>query len=118
MEATVRFGWQILYRANASFFDGLDPAPLFRATESTDYLNRISASGNGLYHPIELEPTNLFHLEFRRLLKSRFNVEIREKNFPYTLSIPLIGPETRVSLFVQSLGEAQFFRSISVAFTL
>lgn len=100
MDFRVSFGWHILYRADDALM-GKPLAPsLVRLSEPTQYFNRISATNPTLYHPIDIEPTNLFHLHLRRALSHVLGA-IREKNFPYNFAIESLGYQCRIGLNIQ-----------------
>lgn len=91
MSTSIRFGWLIQYRSSEALFGKIAKSRSFVPKESETYYNRISSYDQPLYHPIEFNPTNLFHLTLRTALLDKFNVRIAEKNFPYIADLPLIG---------------------------
>lgn len=112
MGTKIRFGWQVTSRASQPLFDRFSNSPLFVANEPETYHNRISSQEQPLYHPIEFSPTNLFHLRLRNALREQFSLQIREKNFPYSATLPLFGP-TRfggsVQLFLPDIFSVRIF---------
>jgi hypothetical protein len=103
MDTQIRFGWLALYRLGRPFFRALSGAPLFRLSEPSNYFKRISASANpSLYHPIDLEPTNILHRRLRNALKSKFGISVREKNFPYEIEIPSFGRRLAIGASIQA----------------
>jgi hypothetical protein len=101
MNSTINYSWHVLYRAKEPLFRCLSNSPLFRLMESEAYPKRISATSQTLYHPIELQFTNLFHLKLRRSLEMRLGRKVLEKNFPYNLAIASLAPTCRISVFLQ-----------------
>src|SRR5260221_8755729 len=101
MKSTINYSWHLLYRTREPLFGRLSNSPLFRLVELGAYPKRISATSQTLYHPIDLQFTNLFHLKLRRPLEIRFGRNVLEKNFPYNLAIESLAPSCRVSVFVQ-----------------
>jgi UDP-2,3-diacylglucosamine pyrophosphatase LpxH len=97
MASGLRFGWQVIYRTENALFDKLSGNPRFRSLESQTYPNKISASNPVLYHPVELHPTNLLHLQLRKSLAQEFSLIVVEKNFPYRLPLELFGGEVSVN---------------------
>jgi hypothetical protein len=101
MDRTISFSWQVLYRADTALFGCLRESPILRLEEPNTYFNRISAKDSTLYHPIGLNPINLFHVQLRRELADGLGVTVCGTHFPYQFPIRSFNQEGRVSLSLQ-----------------
>lgn len=101
MDATVSFSWHALYRADEAPFDRLMTTPIIKLVEVEQYFNRISAKSPTLYHPIDISWTNLFHNRLRQAIRTKFNIEVKEKNFPYNIDIMSLGGVCRIGVSAQ-----------------
>jgi hypothetical protein len=99
MQFSTRLSWHTLYRSQSAFFGCLAKSPLVRLIEPERHFNRISAKKRILYHPIDIELTNLFHLQMHRSLRRQFNVV--GKRFPYQVPIASLEAKCHVSVVMQ-----------------
>lgn len=98
MDANVRFGWQVLYRAKRSLIGRPNANHLILTREVTAWPKRISARNATLYHPLELVATNRFHDSARAELKASFSIDVKEKNFPYVMPLDGFSSPVRIGL--------------------
>jgi endonuclease G len=92
MTVEVKFGWLTFYQLQRPLFRAVADTPYFLARDAPKFAKTIGADGSTLYHPIELHPTNLFHVAARHALQKLFQVYVRNKNFPYTIPLSDLGP--------------------------
>src|SRR5690349_7421074 len=101
MRQTIRFSWQALYRADVPLFKYLSPPPMVKFEELRSYFNRISVKEATLYHPIDVRPINLFHIQLRRELMRHFDIQVRGWNFPYVFPVRQFDRQCRISVAMQ-----------------
>lgn len=99
MNATIEFNWHLTYDLGGSAIGRLGKNKYFAVREVENYSLRISATDPKLYHPVELIPTDSFHQKARSLMYRETGAPVREKNFPYVVSIP--GFDTDFSLVLR-----------------
>jgi hypothetical protein len=101
MKRSIKFSWQLVFRADGPLFGTLGTSPIVRLEEPPAYFNRISAKDSSLYHPIDVAFLNLFHIRLRRAISDCINGPIRGKKFPYQFFVNSFGQECRVGLTIQ-----------------
>jgi hypothetical protein len=99
MSAAIRFSWQTFQIIEKHGFGGAFPSPLYNVYEGPGFFDGISARDTTLYHPLQFGPKNLVHLRIRRALRAKFNIEVRERNFPYVLFLPEFERDIRFGAF-------------------